>query len=51
MKAQLATKYDHLSVEEGKHRNWVEKGYFTAGDKSKQPFSMVIPPIELILLN
>ena len=44
MKAQLATKYDHLSVEEGKHRNWVEKGYFTAGDKSKQPFSMVIPP-------
>ena len=25
MKAQLATKYDHLAVEEGKHRNWVEK--------------------------
>lgn len=36
--------YDHLLVEQGKYKNWVEKGYFTAGDKSKQPFSLVIPP-------
>ena len=44
MKAQLATKYEHKSVEEGKYQTWVERGYFTAGDKSKQPFSCVIPP-------
>ncbi|MCR5490825.1 MAG: valine--tRNA ligase, partial [Bacilli bacterium] len=36
--------YDHKLVEENKYKNWVEKGYFTAGDKSKQPFSLVIPP-------
>jgi len=36
--------YDHASVEEGKYRKWVEKGYFTAGDMQKTPFSLVIPP-------
>ena len=36
--------YDHKKVEEGKYENWVNKGYFTAGDLSKKPFSMVIPP-------
>ena len=36
--------YDHKKVEEGKYDNWVKKGYFTAGDPSKQPFSLVIPP-------
>ena len=30
----LATKYDH----------WISKGYFTAGDKSKDPFTIGIPP-------
>ena len=24
--------------------NWVKEGYFTAGDKSKDPFTIVIPP-------
>ncbi len=36
--------YDHLKVEEGKYEKWVKAGYFTAGDKTKQPFSIVIPP-------
>lgn len=36
--------YDHKLVEQGKYDQWVEKGYFTAGDLSKKPFSMVIPP-------
>ncbi|MCR4581553.1 MAG: valine--tRNA ligase [Bacilli bacterium] len=40
----LDTKYDHLKVEENKYDNWKEKGYFNAGDKSKDPFCIVIPP-------
>ena len=40
----LDTHYDPKVVEEGKYDGWVKKGYFTAGDKSKQPFSIVIPP-------
>ena len=36
--------YDHKKVEEGKYDNWVKKGYFTSGDNSKQPFSIVLPP-------
>ena len=38
------TKYDHKAVEEGRYNKWLEKGYFTAGDKSKDPFTIVIPP-------
>ena len=44
MKENLAPKYDHTSVESGRYDEWVEKGYFTAGDKSKDPFTIVIPP-------
>ena len=40
----LDKRYDPHQVEEGKYENWKSKGYFTAGDKSKQAFSMVIPP-------
>lgn len=36
--------YDHKKVEEGKYAKWVESGYFTAGDTSKKPYSLVIPP-------
>ncbi len=36
--------YDHFQVEEGKYEKWKKEGYFTAGDVSKQPFSLVIPP-------
>ena len=44
MKENLAPKYDHKAVEEGKYDHWVKEGYFTAGDKSKDPFTIVIPP-------
>ncbi len=44
MKENLAPKYDHISVENGRYDHWVEKGYFTAGDKTKDPFTIVIPP-------
>lgn len=41
---ELNAKYNHLEVESNKYDRWVEKGYFTAGDKSKEPFTIVIPP-------
>ena len=44
MKKNLAPKYDHAKVEDGRYNEWLEKGYFTAGDKSKDPFTIVIPP-------
>lgn len=40
----LDTKYNHLSVEEGKYENWKEKEYFTSGDMTKKPYTIVIPP-------
>ena len=40
----LEKRYSPKDVEKGKYESWKEKGYFTAGDKSKSPFSMVIPP-------
>ena len=40
----LDQKYDHKKVEEGKYQTWIEKGYFTAGDLSKKPYCIVIPP-------
>ena len=44
MKKELAAKYDHKAVEDGRYDKWVRAGYFTAGDKSKDPFTIVIPP-------
>ncbi len=41
---ELATKYNHKAVEEGKYQTWLEKKYFEAGDISKKPYSIVIPP-------
>ncbi len=40
----LPTKYDSKKVESGKYQEWVKKGYFTAGDISKKPYTVVIPP-------
>ncbi|MBE6142060.1 MAG: valine--tRNA ligase [Erysipelotrichaceae bacterium] len=40
----LEKRYDHKKVEEGKYEFWLKGGYFKAGDKSKDPFSIVIPP-------
>ncbi len=44
MEKNLAPKYDHRKVEEGRYDKWVNEGYFTAGDKSKDPFTVIIPP-------
>ena len=41
---EIETKYDHKRIEEGKYENWKNKGYFNSGDKSKDPFCIVIPP-------
>ena len=40
----LEAKYNHLEVEKNKYNNWKEKGYFKAENKSKNPYSIVIPP-------
>ena len=40
----LDTKYNHVEVEKDKYENWKEKGYFLSGDKTKTPFTMVLPP-------
>ena len=40
----LSTKYDFKLVEEGKYDKWIKEGYFTAGDISKTPYTIVIPP-------
>ncbi len=44
MEKEMAPKYDHLQVESGKYQNWIDQGYFTAGDISKRPYCIVIPP-------
>lgn len=41
---ELETKFDFKKVERNKYDGWVNKGYFTAGDTSKKPYAMVIPP-------
>ncbi|MEG1351178.1 MAG: valine--tRNA ligase [Bacilli bacterium] len=40
----LEKKYDHLKVEKDKYNKWLENNYFKAGDTSKEPFCIVIPP-------
>lgn len=40
----LSPKYDHKAVEEEKYDFWLKGGFFEAGDTSKQPFTIVIPP-------
>ncbi len=42
---ELASRYDHTEVENPEvYENWIEEGFFTAGDTSKKPYSIVIPP-------
>ncbi len=42
--SNLPTKYDFNQVEKDKYQTWVKNGYFTAGDISKKPYTIVIPP-------
>ncbi len=42
---ELAPKYNHKEIEADCYSFWLEGNYFEAkGDKSKKPFSIVIPP-------
>ena len=43
-KKNSAPKYDHLKVENGKYASWLDKKYFEAGDLTKKPYAIVIPP-------
>ena len=40
----LDQKYNPQKVEENKYDKWIEKGYFECGDKTKDPYCIVIPP-------
>ena len=44
MSKELNSKYDFKMVENGKYEFWLKGGFFEAGDKSKEPFTIVIPP-------
>ena len=42
---EIAKQYDPSTVEERLYRQWMEKGYFhTEVDRSKKPFTIVMPP-------
>lgn len=42
---ELSKKYDpHLVESPEIYQDWIDKGYFTAGDLTKKPYSLVIPP-------
>lgn len=43
-KEMLEPKYDHKKVEKDRYDQWIKEGYFTAGDLSKSPYCIVIPP-------
>ena len=41
---EMLKKYNHIEVEKGKYDFWLENNLFASGDKSKEPFTIVIPP-------
>lgn len=43
-KKEMSTKYDSKMVETGKYEYWLKEGFFTSGDNSKIPYTIVIPP-------
>ena len=42
IKELMNTKYNHKEVEEGKYEYWLKEGFFTSGDISKTPYTIVI---------
>ena len=40
----MDTKYNHQFVEKNKNKKWIEKKFFSFHDKSKKPFSIILPP-------
>ena len=43
-KKEMAPKYEHKSVENGKYEYWLKNSFFESGDITKKPYSIVIPP-------
>ncbi|MFA7724611.1 MAG: valine--tRNA ligase [Candidatus Izemoplasmatales bacterium] len=41
---KMNPKYDHHQIESGKYEYWLENDCFDAGDTTKKPFTVVIPP-------
>ncbi|MFW5842108.1 MAG: valine--tRNA ligase [Bacillota bacterium] len=41
---ELPKKYDHKTVEQDRYQTWKREGYFESGDKTKEPYTIVIPP-------
>ncbi len=41
---EMNKKYNHLEVEKGKYDFWLKHKLFSSGDKTKEPFTIVIPP-------
>ena len=41
---EIKPKYDFKEVEEGKYDFWLQGGFFTAGDLTKKPYTIVSPP-------
>ncbi len=40
----MEPKYNHKEVENGKYDYWLKEGFFTSGDNTKIPYTIVIPP-------
>ena len=40
----MESKYNHKEVENGKYDYWLKEGFFTSGDNTKIPYTIVIPP-------
>ncbi|MCK5866912.1 MAG: valine--tRNA ligase [Mycoplasmataceae bacterium] len=40
----MQTKYNHLEIEKGKNQKWIDNEFFSAHDKSKDPFTIILPP-------
>ena len=41
---EMAPKYNFKEVEKGKYKYWIDQGFFTSGDINKRPYTIVIPP-------
>lgn len=41
---KLDSKYNPTKIEKDIYETWVKEGYFEAGDLSKEPYTIVIPP-------
>ncbi len=42
--ATMKAKYNHIEVEANKNQKWIESEVFSKHDKSKEPFTIILPP-------